>query len=86
MRWLIKCLGVKPADLRCRVGINAIHTKREQVVREYWSKDMGVVKPTPLYYRIMGLIEGLACQGSSVVEHRIHIPAVASSILAPGTK
>ncbi|TSC88015.1 MAG: Uncharacterized protein G01um10147_246 [Microgenomates group bacterium Gr01-1014_7] len=116
--WLVKYLGVKLADLRCRVGINVIHTKREQVVREYWSKiigiplsqfnstsfkkvnnkkiyenfnehygtlDIGVVKPTPLYYRIMGLIEGLACQGSSVGEHRIHIPAVASSILAPGT-
>ena len=105
MRWLIKCLRVRSADLRCRVGINVIHTKREQAVREYWSKitgiplgqfsstsfkkvdnkkiyenfnehygtlDMGVVKATPLYYRIMGLIEGLARQRSSMAEQSFH--------------
>lgn len=36
--WLSKCFGVSTNDLRCYVGINEIHHKREQIVKDYWSK------------------------------------------------
>lgn len=98
--WLQKCFGVKSEDIKCRVGINEIHEKRDQVVKKYWSEVTGIPliqfkntsykrvknkkiyenfnqhfgtltvtikRPGVLYYEIMGLIEGLACQGSSVV-------------------
>lgn len=40
--WLTKCFGVNKENLICTVGINEIHTKREQVVREYWAGAIGV--------------------------------------------
>ncbi len=36
--WLQRCFSISSFDIRCRVGINYIHIKRENTVREYWSK------------------------------------------------
>ncbi|HUD04758.1 MAG TPA: hypothetical protein VMR59_02110 [Patescibacteria group bacterium] len=91
--WLQKCFDIPIVDIRCNVGINQIHQKREQIVKEYWSKIAGiplsqfrktnfkkvknkkiyenfnehygtlsisVVKPSRFYFKIIGLIEGLA--------------------------
>lgn len=38
MRWLKDCFGVTMGELRCRVGINFIHNKRDQIVKNYWSE------------------------------------------------
>ena len=90
--WLKKCLGISKEDLVCNVGINEIHSQREKLVKEYWSKISGIPlgqfrktslkrvsnkkvyknfdqhfgtftvrvnKSTNLYYKIIGLIEGL---------------------------
>ncbi len=38
LHWLAKCFGIKSREIRCTVGINEIHHKREQFVKEYWSK------------------------------------------------
>lgn len=40
--WLQKCFNVQLVDIRCNVGINEIHTKREQIVKEYWSNVTGI--------------------------------------------
>lgn len=40
--WLKECLGVKEEDIRCRVGINISHLKREAKVKEYWSNITGI--------------------------------------------
>jgi len=40
--WLQKCFDIPISDIRCNVGINEIHYKREQIVREYWSGVTGV--------------------------------------------
>lgn len=40
--WLQKCFGVTIQDIKCCVGINEIHRKREDVVKEYWSKITGI--------------------------------------------
>jgi hypothetical protein len=67
----------------------------------YGTLRISLSKPSAVYYKIIGLIEGLAqtpfnlvplsgristtWQGSSVVEHFTHNEEVASSILAPAT-
>lgn len=121
MRWLIDCFGVRRDEMRCRIGINLIHTKRDEIVKKHWSGVAGIpseqfrntnfkkvknkkiyknfnkhygtltveiARSRTLYYQILGLIEGLSqgsCQGSSMAEHRIHIPAVVGSSPTPGT-
>ncbi len=40
--WLQKCLNVPISDIRCKVGINEIHRKREQTVKDYWSNITGI--------------------------------------------
>ncbi len=40
--WLQKCFNVQLVDIRCNVGINEIHAKREQIVKEYWSGVTGI--------------------------------------------
>jgi transcriptional regulator with XRE-family HTH domain len=40
--WLKKCFGITPSEIKCCVGINQMHRKREQVVRGYWSKISGI--------------------------------------------
>ncbi len=104
LHWLQKCFHVKPADLKCYVGINEMHRTREDSVKAYWSNLTGislqqftktsfkkvknrkvysnfenhygtfvikVAKGGELYYKVLGLIEGLhfnsVGQGSSVV-------------------
>ncbi len=42
LEWLKICFEVDPQDVKCRVGINEIHKKREQIVKEYWSKICGI--------------------------------------------
>lgn len=117
IRWLIDCFGVRVTELRCRVGINFIHTKRDAIVKAYWSTvtsiplkqfrktsfkkvnnrkvyenfndhygtlTVEVAKSRVLYYKVLGLIEGL-CQGSSMAEHHIHNVAVVGSNPTPGT-
>ncbi len=97
--WLQTCFGIPISQMRCYVGINETHRKREQLVKYYWSEMTGipldqftktsfkkvkskkiydnfnehygtlsvkVSKPARIYYKIIGLIEGLARQGSSV--------------------
>ncbi len=56
----------------------------ENFNQHYGTISVRVPRSGDLSYKILGLIEGIS-QGSSVVEHRIHIPAVVSSILTPGT-
>ena len=118
IHWLQRCFDVRTEELRGYLGINEIHLKREDIVKQYWSKitfipldqfrktyfkkaankkiyenfnehygtlNIRVAKSAALYYKIMGLIEGLSCQGSSMVEHEIHILADAGSSPAPGT-
>ncbi|EKD85617.1 MAG: hypothetical protein ACD_37C00672G0001 [uncultured bacterium] len=36
--WLQRCFSISSLDIRCRVGINYIHIKRENIVKEYWSR------------------------------------------------
>lgn len=36
--WLLTCFSVPREDLRCVVGINQIHTPREEIVKKYWSE------------------------------------------------
>ena len=90
--WLGKCFNIELVDIRCYVGINEIHGKREQIVKEYWSKVSGiplqqfnktsfkkvvnkkvydnfnnhygtlavkVKNPARIYYKVLGLIDGL---------------------------
>lgn len=38
IEWLKRCFGVSVERLYCYVGINEIHKKREDVVKNYWSK------------------------------------------------
>ncbi len=40
--WLQKCFNIPASDIKCIVGINEIHHKREQIVKEYWSKVSGI--------------------------------------------
>lgn len=40
--WLKKCFGVTPDEIKCCVGINEIHIKREEIVKDYWSKISGI--------------------------------------------
>lgn len=40
--WLDRCFGIKRDEIRCVLGINEIHRKREQVVKKYWSKITGI--------------------------------------------
>lgn len=40
--WLKKCFEIEDKDIRCYIGINQIHRRREKVVREYWSKVTGI--------------------------------------------
>lgn len=90
--WVILFFDVDSKRIRCTVGINEMHREREELVKEYWSKETGIpleqfsktsfkkvknkkvydnfhihygtlsiniLKPTIIYYQIMGLIEGL---------------------------
>lgn len=104
LRWLNDCFGVGLDQLRCRVGINLMHEKRDEIVKLYWSRitdiplgqfrktsfkrvhnkkvyenfnqhygtlTIEVAKSWNLYYKILGLIEGLrqsSWQGSLVVK------------------
>ncbi len=38
INWLKKSFGIKIEELRCYVGINEIHRKRENIVKNYWSQ------------------------------------------------
>jgi len=40
--WLQKCFNINSLDIRCRVGINYIHSKRENIVKKYWSEITGI--------------------------------------------
>jgi hypothetical protein len=40
--WLNKCFFINKSDIRCRVGINYIHLKRDNKIKNYWSKITGV--------------------------------------------
>lgn len=40
--WLQRCFGIELKELRCIVGINAIHIQREAIVKAYWSKITGI--------------------------------------------
>ena len=40
--WLRKCFEIMPNEIKCCVGINQMHEKREKVVRDYWSKILGI--------------------------------------------
>ena len=40
--WLQNCFGINPEEIRCRVGINEIHRKRDEIVRTYWSNVTGI--------------------------------------------
>ncbi len=40
--WLQKCFNIPIFDIKCVVGINEIHYKREQIVKEYWSRVSGI--------------------------------------------
>ncbi len=42
IRWLQNCFSVKIEVLRGYIGINGIHLKRENVVKQYWSKLTGI--------------------------------------------
>jgi hypothetical protein len=90
--WLRKCFEVGSKDLKCSIGINSIHVNREDKVRKYWARTLGVEenqftktsfkktknskvyenfndhygtiririkKPGELFYKIIGMIEGL---------------------------
>lgn len=105
IHWLQSCFGINTEDLRGYLGINEAHFKRENVVKQYWSKltdiplsqfrktffkktankkvyenfnehygtlNIRVAKSAALFYRVMGLIEGLAWQRSSMVEQSFH--------------
>ncbi|MDP2586081.1 MAG: hypothetical protein Q8P29_04340 [Candidatus Levybacteria bacterium] len=36
--WLQECFDINSLDIRCRIGINYIHAKRENIVKNYWAK------------------------------------------------
>lgn len=38
IRWLIDCFGAERGEMRCRVGINSIHARRDEIVKRYWSE------------------------------------------------
>lgn len=40
--WLKKCFAIPSEEVRCRVGINAIHKERDTVVKQYWSNITGI--------------------------------------------
>lgn len=40
--WLKKCFRIMPDEIKCCVGINQMHEKREKVVKDYWSKISGI--------------------------------------------
>ena len=40
--WLQKCFDIPISDIRCNVGINDMHHKRERIVKEYWLRVTGV--------------------------------------------
>lgn len=40
--WLQKCFKISNLDIRCRIGINYIHAKRENIVKKYWAEITGV--------------------------------------------
>lgn len=40
--WLQKCFDISSLDIRCRIGINYIHAKRENIVRKYWAEITGI--------------------------------------------
>lgn len=42
LRWLLYCFNVPKENLRCVVGINQIHTSREEIVKKYWSETTGI--------------------------------------------
>lgn len=53
--------------------------------RHYGNLMVEVLKSAKYYYKIMGLIEGLASQGSSMAERRFHKTRVVGSTPTPGT-
>jgi transcriptional regulator with XRE-family HTH domain len=90
--WLKLCFAVSAEEFSCYIGINEIHKKRENIVKQYWSDITGISltqftktsfkqirnkkiydnfnehfgtltvtvrRPAQLYYRIMGMIEGM---------------------------
>lgn len=42
LHWLKKCFDISIERLYCSVGINEIHRKREELVKQYWSKITGI--------------------------------------------
>lgn len=51
----------------------------------YGTLSVVILKPGNNYYKILGLIDGLSSQGSSMVEHLIHKQADVGSSPTPGT-
>lgn len=40
--WLKKCFKIMPNEIKCCVGINQMHRKREGIVKNYWSRISGI--------------------------------------------
>ncbi len=51
IRWLTECFSIGKEELRCNVGINEIHRKREKIINEYWSNITGI--PLSQFRKIM---------------------------------
>ena len=42
IKWMNKFFGIETKNIKVVVGINEIHRKREQMVKDYWSKVTGI--------------------------------------------
>lgn len=104
IKWLIETFKIKTTDLAVNVGINEIHRNREEIVKHYWSRILGiplnqfrktsfkkvknkkvyenfnehygtctitVLRSARIYYKIIGLIEGLYQAGSRLVSQGV---------------
>jgi len=40
--WLKECFKIMPNEIKCCVGINQMHRKREKIVKDYWSEVSGI--------------------------------------------
>lgn len=40
--WLQKCFDIPISEIKCYVGINQVHRKREKIVKSFWSKITGI--------------------------------------------
>lgn len=42
LKWMNKFFDIKIDDLKVVVGVNEIHKKRDQIIKQYWSKITGI--------------------------------------------